>query len=136
MGLIQTVKIHESFVSLSFLDGYNGRSFTMGSKRKGGQVRFAAAQTARLEKEFTDHKYLHANDRKRLAQALKLTDRQVKTWFRKFLIFPCLNFIKSINFTTQTLENRRAKWRKVSVSKGHSRPEVLSDFRFYSILLI
>jgi hypothetical protein len=60
------------------------------SKRKGGQVRFTANQTDALEKRFSSHKYLSPEDRKLLADSLKLTDRQVKTWF----------------------QNRRAKWRR------------------------
>ncbi|RZB39899.1 Homeobox domain containing protein, partial [Asbolus verrucosus] len=60
------------------------------SKRKGGQVRFTANQTDALEKRFASHKYLSPEDRRILADSLKLTDRQVKTWF----------------------QNRRAKWRR------------------------
>ncbi|ODN01140.1 Hematopoietically-expressed homeobox protein HHEX [Orchesella cincta] len=51
-------------------------------KRKGGQIRFNNSQTAQLEKAFVQQKYLNANDRKKLAQSLGLTDRQVKTWFQ------------------------------------------------------
>jgi hypothetical protein len=47
------------------------------SKRKGGQVRFTANQTDALEKRFSSHKYLSPEDRKLLADSLKLTDRQV-----------------------------------------------------------
>ncbi|XP_044259303.1 hematopoietically-expressed homeobox protein hhex [Tribolium madens] len=64
------------------------------SKRKGGQVRFTASQTDALEKRFSSHKYLSPEDRKLLAESLKLTDRQVKTWF----------------------QNRRAKWRRCNSS--------------------
>ncbi|XP_066998446.2 hematopoietically-expressed homeobox protein HHEX homolog isoform X2 [Anabrus simplex] len=62
------------------------------NKRKGGQVRFTAEQTATLEKRFGGHKYLSPEERRHLAGQLKLTDRQVKTWF----------------------QNRRAKWRRAS----------------------
>lgn len=48
------------------------------TKKKGGQVRFTANQTDLLEKRFTLHKYLSPEDRKILADNLKLTDRQVK----------------------------------------------------------
>lgn len=47
------------------------------SKRKGGQVRFTASQTDALEKRFNSHKYLSPEDRRLLADSLKLTDRQV-----------------------------------------------------------
>ncbi|XP_046487590.1 hematopoietically-expressed homeobox protein hhex [Neodiprion pinetum] len=62
------------------------------SKRKGGQVRFTPQQTAGLERRFGSHKYLSPEDRRHLAAQLKLTDRQVKTWF----------------------QNRRAKWRRAN----------------------
>lgn len=61
-----------------------------GSKRKGGQVRFTPQQTQSLERRFASHKYLSPEDRRHLAMQLKLSDRQVKTWF----------------------QNRRAKWRR------------------------
>ncbi|KAK5650654.1 hypothetical protein RI129_001683 [Pyrocoelia pectoralis] len=64
--------------------------YQMASKRKGGQVRFTSIQTDALEKRFVSHKYLSPEDRKILADSLKLTDKQVKTWF----------------------QNRRAKWRR------------------------
>ncbi|XP_052869751.1 hematopoietically-expressed homeobox protein HHEX [Anopheles cruzii] len=63
-----------------------------GSKRKGGQVRFTPQQTQSLEKRFSNHKYLSPEDRRNLAIQLKLSDRQVKTWF----------------------QNRRAKWRRAN----------------------
>lgn len=47
------------------------------SKRKGGQVRFTPNQTDILEKRFMSNKYLSPEDRKRLADNLKLSDRQV-----------------------------------------------------------
>ncbi|XP_055617510.1 hematopoietically-expressed homeobox protein hhex [Toxorhynchites rutilus septentrionalis] len=63
-----------------------------GSKRKGGQVRFTPQQTQSLERRFLNHKYLSPEDRRHLAVQLKLSDRQVKTWF----------------------QNRRAKWRRAN----------------------
>ncbi|GIX68413.1 hematopoietically-expressed homeobox protein HHEX [Caerostris darwini] len=60
-------------------------------KRKGGQIRFTSEQTGKLEKTFADQKYLSPTERKRLASTLRLTERQVKTWF----------------------QNRRAKWRRL-----------------------
>lgn len=52
-------------------------SYTNYSKRKGGQIRFTTTQTDALEKRFVSHKYLSPEDRKILAETLKLTDRQV-----------------------------------------------------------
>nr|CAB3252623.1 Hex homeodomain protein [Phallusia mammillata] len=60
-------------------------------KRKGGQVRFSNDQTAELEKKFDVQKYLSPPERRKLAKALQLSERQVKTWF----------------------QNRRAKWRRL-----------------------
>ncbi|KAL1505851.1 hypothetical protein ABEB36_005314 [Hypothenemus hampei] len=59
------------------------------SKRR-NQVRFSTNQTKALEHKFLWQKYLTPDDRKMLAFTLKLSDRQVKTWF----------------------QNRRAKWRR------------------------
>ncbi|XP_025829011.1 homeobox protein ceh-9-like isoform X2 [Agrilus planipennis] len=74
-------------------------SYSHYSKRKGGQVRFTTSQTEALEKRFSVHKYLSPEDRRILANSLKLSDRQVKTWF----------------------QNRRAKWRRCnSVSSNSS----------------
>lgn len=47
------------------------------NRRKGGQVRFTASQTEELEKQFSSHKYLSPEDRKQLANLLRLSDRQV-----------------------------------------------------------
>ncbi|CAJ0583604.1 unnamed protein product, partial [Mesorhabditis spiculigera] len=60
-------------------------------KRKGGQIRFTNEQTDALEHKFDAHKYLNPSERKKLAKALSLSERQVKTWF----------------------QNRRAKWRRI-----------------------
>ncbi|CAF4840588.1 unnamed protein product [Pieris macdunnoughi] len=64
----------------------------MGGRRKGGQVRFSAAQTGALERRFSASKYLSPDERRALASSLRLSDRQVKTWF----------------------QNRRAKWRRTT----------------------
>ncbi|XP_063704404.1 hematopoietically-expressed homeobox protein hhex-like [Culicoides brevitarsis] len=52
------------------------------SKRKGGQVRFTPQQTQNLEKRFSLNKYLSPEERRNLAKQLRLSDRQVKTWFQ------------------------------------------------------
>ncbi|CAD7084258.1 unnamed protein product [Hermetia illucens] len=65
-----------------------------GSKRKGGQIRFTPQQTRSLESRFASAKYLSPEDRRHLAIQLKLSDRQVKTWF----------------------QNRRAKYRRSNSS--------------------
>ncbi|KAM3955335.1 uncharacterized protein ACR2FA_010760 [Aphomia sociella] len=64
----------------------------LGGRRKGGQVRFSASQTGALERRFNASKYLSPDERRALAASLRLSDRQVKTWF----------------------QNRRAKWRRTT----------------------
>uniref|UniRef100_A0A1B0BKM9 Homeobox domain-containing protein n=1 Tax=Glossina palpalis gambiensis TaxID=67801 RepID=A0A1B0BKM9_9MUSC len=64
-------------------------------KRKGGQIRFSFEQTKQLEYFFANAKYLTPEERRHLAMQLKLSDRQVKTWF----------------------QNRRAKWRRFNQLK-------------------
>ncbi|XP_026761458.2 homeobox protein Hox-C6a-like [Galleria mellonella] len=64
----------------------------LGGRRKGGQVRFSASQTGALERRFNASKYLSPDERRALAASLRLSDRQVKTWF----------------------QNRRAKWRRTA----------------------
>lgn len=59
------------------------------TKRKGGQVRFTATQTDALEKRFNSNKYLSPEDRRLLADSLKLTDRQV-------LFIVCGFFLKNV----------------------------------------
>ncbi|ALC46866.1 CG7056 [Drosophila busckii] len=80
---------------------YPAASFYMsnfGVKRKGGQIRFTSQQTKNLENRFCSSKYLSPEERRGLALQLKLTDRQVKTWF----------------------QNRRAKWRRANQSKRNA----------------
>ncbi|CAG9793525.1 unnamed protein product [Diatraea saccharalis] len=69
-----------------------GPWWSIGGRRKGGQVRFSAAQTGALERRFNASKYLSPDERRGLASTLRLSDRQVKTWF----------------------QNRRAKWRRTA----------------------
>ncbi|XP_030374268.1 hematopoietically-expressed homeobox protein Hhex [Scaptodrosophila lebanonensis] len=81
-----------------YCNAYPAASFYMsnfGVKRKGGQIRFTSQQTKNLETRFSSSKYLSPEERRHLALQLKLTDRQVKTWF----------------------QNRRAKWRRANQSK-------------------
>lgn len=58
-------------------------------KRKGGQVRFSNDQTAELEKKFDVQKYLSPPERRKLAKALQLSERQVNIYlsFRPATIF-------------------------------------------------
>ncbi len=51
-------------------------------KRKKARTAFSREQVAELEKKFQDKKYLSSNERGELAEKLKLSDMQVKTWFQ------------------------------------------------------
>ncbi|CAL8082337.1 unnamed protein product [Orchesella dallaii] len=79
-------------------------------KRKGGQIRFNKSQTAQLEKSFVQQKYLNANDRKKLAQSLGLTDRQVKTWFqnRRAKLRKCKGVCTESDVSGSPLDSRAA----------------------------
>ncbi|XP_015923270.1 hematopoietically-expressed homeobox protein hhex [Parasteatoda tepidariorum] len=76
-------------------------------KRKGGQIRFTSEQTGKLEKTFSEQKYLSPTERKRLASLLTLTERQVKTWF----------------------QNRRAKWRRLKQEESITAEESTDELR-------
>ncbi|KAH8312782.1 hypothetical protein KR044_012939 [Drosophila immigrans] len=87
---------------------YPAASFYMSSfgvKRKGGQIRFTSQQTKNLESRFSSSKYLSPEERRHLALQLKLTDRQVKTWF----------------------QNRRAKWRRANQTKRNGPANVTAS---------
>uniref|UniRef100_A0A5S6QHR8 Homeobox domain-containing protein n=1 Tax=Trichuris muris TaxID=70415 RepID=A0A5S6QHR8_TRIMR len=59
-------------------------------KHKKPRTSFTKTQVTELERKFLDQKYLASAERASLAQALKMSDAQVKTWF----------------------QNRRTKWRR------------------------
>ncbi|XP_071091218.1 homeobox protein ceh-30-like [Haliotis cracherodii] len=52
------------------------------SRKKKARTAFTNDQVTALEKKFRDQKYLAASERADLADQLKLTDQQVKTWFQ------------------------------------------------------
>ena len=51
-------------------------------KKKKPRTAFSRDQVAELEKKFTERKYLSSAERGELAEKLKLSDMQVKTWFQ------------------------------------------------------
>ncbi len=51
-------------------------------KRKKARTAFSREQVADLEKKFQEKKYLSSAERGELAERLKLSDMQVKTWFQ------------------------------------------------------
>ena len=51
-------------------------------KRKKARTAFSREQVADLEKKFQEKKYLSSAERGELAEKLKLSDMQVKTWFQ------------------------------------------------------
>uniref|UniRef100_A0A914CZ56 Homeobox domain-containing protein n=1 Tax=Acrobeloides nanus TaxID=290746 RepID=A0A914CZ56_9BILA len=60
------------------------------AKHKKPRTSFTKSQVALLETKFLDRKYLASSERAILANQLKMSDAQVKTWF----------------------QNRRTKWRR------------------------
>lgn len=52
------------------------------TRRKKARTAFSREQVAELEKKFQDKKYLSSAERGELAEKLKLSDMQVKTWFQ------------------------------------------------------
>jgi len=65
--------------------------YNTGNKRKRRKrTIFTCEQLSRLESEFADQQYMVGAERQQLAEALNLTETQIKIWF----------------------QNRRIKWRK------------------------
>ena len=60
------------------------------SRRRKARTVFSDEQMSQLEKSFKEKKYLSIPERIALAQALRLTEQQVKTWY----------------------QNRRTKWKR------------------------
>nr|AAB04117.1 homeobox-containing protein [Ephydatia fluviatilis] len=52
------------------------------TRRKKARTAFSREQVAELEKKFQNKKYLSSTERGELAEKLKLSDMQVKTWFQ------------------------------------------------------
>lgn len=69
-----------------FPSGYSSTSNEdedeMYRKRKKARTAFSREQVADLEKKFQEKKYLSSAERGELAEKLKLSDMQVKTWFQ------------------------------------------------------
>ena len=51
------------------------------SRKKKARTVFSREQVMELEKKFQEKKYLSSSERGKLAEKLKLSDMQVKTWF-------------------------------------------------------
>ncbi|CAH8658620.1 unnamed protein product [Schistosoma guineensis] len=70
-------------------------------KRKKPRASFTRYQVTTLEKKFRQQKYLASTERNELANLLKMTDVQVKTWFQN----------RRTKWRRQTNEERETEWR-------------------------
>ncbi|NXL56066.1 VEX1 protein, partial [Chordeiles acutipennis] len=46
------------------------------------RTKFSASQLQELERSFREQRYIGANEKRRLAAALNLSQSQIKTWFQ------------------------------------------------------
>ncbi|XP_077538340.1 uncharacterized protein LOC144150819 [Haemaphysalis longicornis] len=72
-----------------------------GKKPRRRRTAFTQAQLTFLEAKFRYQKYLSVSDRGSVAEALRLTETQVKTWY----------------------QNRRTKWKRQSQLKAERQPD-------------
>ncbi|CAH8874107.1 unnamed protein product [Trichobilharzia szidati] len=70
-------------------------------KRKKPRTAFTRYQVSTLERKFNQQKYLASTERSELANLLKMTDVQVKTWFQN----------RRTKWRRQTNEEREAEWK-------------------------
>ncbi|CAH8678548.1 unnamed protein product [Schistosoma rodhaini] len=70
-------------------------------KRKKPRASFTRYQVTTLERKFRQQKYLASTERNELANLLKMTDVQVKTWFQN----------RRTKWRRQTNEERETEWR-------------------------
>ena len=95
----------------------NSRSVSLGGKRqreedgfrKKKRTAFTSRQLEELEKRFKNQKYLTKADRVRLAEALGLTEKHVKTWY----------------------QNRRTKWKRGTTEVEWSKEREISAAVMY-----
>lgn len=105
-------KDNPSLIQLASVQGQESRSYSESSSTSfhddllthlKSRSPFLAEQRDALEKTFQQTKYISSCKRKELATDLKLTERQIKTWF----------------------QNRRTKWRKIRGSDGLRRQDTM-----------
>jgi hypothetical protein len=83
----------------------SGSGSNTGSGGKRARTIFTTEQLERMEREFHKQQYVVGHERMYLANALNLTEAQVKVWF----------------------QNRRIKWRKQHMLSEQSRLHTLTD---------
>eukprot|EP00093_Oithona_nana_P004071 04071.XXX_125462_126080_1 [CDS] Oithona nana genome sequencing. len=96
-GLSSSIPNHSNFTG-----GGNAGSGTGGGKR--ARTIFTTEQLERMEREFHKQQYVVGHERMYLANALNLTEAQVKVWF----------------------QNRRIKWRKQHMLSEQTRLNTLA----------
>ncbi len=70
------------FTTTGYSSTSNEEDDDLYQKRKKPRTAFSREQVADLEKKFQEKKYLSSAERGELAEKLKLSDMQVKTWFQ------------------------------------------------------
>ena len=70
---------NDAILEASLADGSGTKSLNQPKK---GRMRFSPEQIQTLEQRFQEQHYLLPADRKLLASSLRMTERQVKTWFQ------------------------------------------------------
>ncbi|XP_062559808.1 barH-like 1 homeobox protein [Armigeres subalbatus] len=92
-SLLAANRLHQGMISSSgsiSADAPNGLIIKAGRKPRRRRTAFTHAQLAYLERKFRCQKYLSVADRSDVADALNLSETQVKTWY----------------------QNRRTKWKR------------------------
>ena len=77
-----SVQISPSFTSYPTDNSLESNDHTRNDRPKRGRMRFTPEQVQVLERKFQEQHYLLPADRRILALALRMSERQVKTWFQ------------------------------------------------------
>ena len=100
---------------LFYISGLRNRRVRKANFDRKPRQAYTSKQLERLEVEFKGDKYLTVSKRVHLAEALDLTEAQVKTWYHQLphLHLRPLSLCNSYLLHCRTrFQNRRTKWKK------------------------